>query len=240
MLNQRFKIELCDDDFVVPRVKKRYHGPPAYKPIVFTRCDCTVSCVDMSAMVLKGQPSGKKSSICSGGTGGGDGDGSDECKSNLVQGTGINNTAALPSIRGIDISTVGQLKRRASGRTAGGDVDNESMVSDITLASHLSTSELKFVREGRRFPFFASKHVDGDLILTDDMLKLNAMTSMSYETNLMLQEKSMKEAKVLVGYQVRRNYVLIQYFSVSICVEVFIAHSLSFSFSLAASDYFAL
>ena len=103
-----------------------------------------------------------------------------------------------------------KLNRRSNGSNIGRSsvyidaaADSESMVSDMTVATNLTSSELQFVRENRRFSLFTSQHVHGEEVVSEEMLRVNARKTMSYERSQALKVDSLEDRHVLVGYQVR-------------------------------------
>lgn len=190
IVNQKFKDTLCEDNFVLPKVKSRYHGNPIMKPIPFTKSEFAVSHVDIKYL------------YCTGFQG----------KTDDESVTGRVVTTAQLQAAAAQANAAGKLRRASSGRFtpgAGGSRPNspgaedaESIVSDLTLVSNLTDGQQGYVRDSRRFAFYASKKVEGSDVLTEDMLRLNQRKTMSGAYSESIIESSVADPAVLIGYQV--------------------------------------
>lgn len=193
MVNQQFKETLCEDNFVLPKVKSRYHGAPIIKAIPFTKADFAVSHVEAKYLYCTGFHASK---------------GDDESSVGGRVVTTAQLHAAAAQANGTTKTRRFSAGRVASGATSPsglgtGNDDAESMVSDLTLASNLTESQQGFVRENRRFSFYASKKVEGSEVVNEEMLRLNARKTMSSTYSDSVKESSITDPAVLIGYQVR-------------------------------------
>jgi hypothetical protein len=196
VVNQKYRETLCEDNFIVPKVKLRYHGPAISKIIPFQRADATVRFVDASALVCNARGVADDASSAGG-----------------ASPRPVSPGALQAAI--IRAQSENKAKRLSQGRMspAGGsggaempeiapEIDDSSVVSDITVASNFSQSDAAYVREHRRFALTKSNRVKGDTVITEEMLRLNARLTVSYVSNLGLKEQSLRDPAVLVGYQV--------------------------------------
>lgn len=223
-MNQRYKDNLYEDHFVMPKVRMRYHGQAITKPIPFQRADVPVRYVDISQLCYTAPNAGTGGSVAGG-------DDASTVASPTVSGP-VSGPVSAPVSGPVSgplpsppaqvppmisrHNSAGKLPRLSNkGRvspcvTAGGvtsfkdtpEPDELSIVSDITVASNLSTSDAVFVRERRRFAFTKSRHVRGETVITDEMLRLNARQTMSIEASSGLKDQSLADPSILIGYQV--------------------------------------
>jgi hypothetical protein len=196
VINKHYKETLCEDNFVVPRVKLRYHGPAITKGLDFVRADIAVNYVDASLLTSKGGAAGDDGSVAS-------------------RGVSPQQLAAAA----VRANSANKMHRVSSGRVSPGVTaqagagiadDDRSVVSDLTVASNFSQSERGFVREHRRFALTKSRSLKGHMVISDEMLRLNARQTMSKEFSDSLKEQSVADPSVLVGYQVRTFILLVR------------------------------
>jgi hypothetical protein len=199
VVNQKYRETLCEDNFVVPKVKLRYHGPAISKIIPFQRADATVRFVDAAALVCNARGVADDASSAGGASPRPVSPGA--LQAAIIRAQSENKAKRL---------SLGRLSPGNVGGSGGSEmpeiapeIDDSSVVSDITVASNFSQSDAAHVREHRRFALTKSNRVKGDTVITEEMLRLNARLTVSYVSNLGLKEQSLRDPAVLVGYQVR-------------------------------------
>lgn len=206
VVNQHFNDTLCEDNFVLPKVKSRYHGPPITRAIPFSKTEFTVAHHDAKYL------------YCTGFTPRDGGEGDDS--SSIGGGGGRVVTTAQLQAAAVRASAADKMRRRSSGRgvsfgnaraSPGNNEDAESMISDMTLNSILTENQQGFARENRRFSLYSSKKVEGTTVLTEEMLRINARKTMTSIYSDSIIESSITDPAVLLGYQVINWFVANQY-----------------------------
>jgi hypothetical protein len=256
-VNAHFKETLCTTQFVLPRVRGRFHGLPISSPVVYTKLSgVVVEAVPESAIAIVASSTRDHLMVgdSGGGVGGVGGGGESDAEGIAAMGrnrpgsptdsVGSGTDNPLPPRPNSGTWGIGAGADSASAAAGGGGInrggftavnisggggskklnmplksfnarrkssrnmmfDNESVMSDATLASNLATEDLKFVRENRRFPLFSSSHVVGEEVLSEEMLRLHARRTLPLNKSEELKEASMKDPKILVGYQVQERF----------------------------------
>jgi hypothetical protein len=200
VVNQKYRETLCEDNFVVPKVKLRYHGPAISKIIPFQRADATVRFVDASALVCNARGVADDASSAGGASPRPVSPGA--LQAAIIRAQSENKAKRLSQGRMSPAGNIGGSGGAEMPEIAP-EIDDSSVVSDITVASNFSQSDAAYVREHRRFALTKSNRVKGDTVITEEMLRLNARLTVSYVSNLGLKEQSLRDPAVLVGYQVR-------------------------------------
>eukprot|EP01032_Pedospumella_encystans_P015949 gene15949-18216_t len=216
-INIRYKENICADNFVLPKVKSRYHGPAFPKPVCFTKIDCTVVYTDMNLLSCS---SFKYNS-----------DGETVTSANLQNRDGGSpnsnnkNGATTPSSANKGPSSAPGVKimlkpprasRRMSSNTHNYTVhtnlphntqdETESNVSDMTQQSNFTDTDMNHIRERRRFSMFSSRRIDGVNSITEEMCRLNAHNSIRWDVSQQLKDSSMTDPSCIVGYQIILPY----------------------------------
>jgi len=186
VVNQYYKDTLCEDNFSIPKVRMRYHGPPITKSIAFQRSKFSVRYVHSSLLNCNTHKVGD--------------DDASQSSRGIITSQKLQIQAAA-----LHANAAEKMRRISSGQNIDFG-ENQSIISDVTLASNLSASELGFVRERRRFAFSKSRGLSGALVISDEMLRLNARLTMSLERSNGIKEQSILDPSVLVGHQIVMPY----------------------------------
>ena len=182
---------------MLPRVRSRYHGPAITRPAEFARADISVHFVPASLLACPSHTLGiadDASSVSS-----------KSISPHKLQ-TAVLHENAAQKLRRISSgrAPLHSGTRSTSVSPTGAEDDDISIVSDITVASNLSSSEMGFLHKHRRFALSKSNAVRGEVVLGDEALRLNARRTMSLQSSEAIKEQSLSDPAVLVGHQVGR------------------------------------
>lgn len=211
---------------MLPKIKDRYRGAKLLTPQCFYRNNYSVQLVNRNQ--LSGTLQKHNGSVCSdvatvvsssssvavGNSNNSNGDAAASSRRHtffslpsrnsrtVVDGSNKNNKRH--STGNANISGSGKDSNSSSSNNMVINDDNASIVSDITIASHVSEQQRQYVRGSRRFSLFAARHMIEKSSVTSDMftIKRGKGEYLSKEQNDALKEASLRNPLVLLGYQV--------------------------------------